>query len=360
MNHKIDRLTISFMNQIAMNCIECNLNYIPHLTKHNKPSKRCTACYEKQIIRESKRAPRTRNYKEERARHAETHYNEYKRRATKRSLPFTLSQAEFNIIVQQPCYYCTSKSDTEVVGIDRKDNARGYEHDNCVPCCEMCNMMKGIFHHDYFIYKSHTLSTGTLASPDFFLAWPKYYTRTQPVQYNAYKKESTQKRKLGFELTETQFAHLTRSPCYLCGFQRASGIGIDRVDNTIRSYTYDNCRPCCGPCNIMKNAYSLDEIRAKCASIATVHPQSHLIVKEQKPQGQIQTKWTALSLYYQLQAGIYEDFKHYNTHVIHANELESHIKTVKEAPKSEALPVLKIYLKTLNARRARLRNTNST
>lgn len=348
------------MNQIVMNCIECNLNYIPHLTKHNKPSKRCAACYEKQAAREATRAPRTRNYKEERARHSETHYNEYKRHAAKRGLIFTLIRDEFNALVQQPCYYCISKSDTEVVGIDRKDNARGYEHDNCVPCCEMCNMMKGVFHHDYFIYKSHILSTSTLAPPEFFVTWSEYYTRTQPVKYNSYKKEATEKRKLGFELDETQFAHLTRSPCYLCGFQRASGIGIDRVDNTIRSYTYTNCRPCCGPCNTMKNSYSLDEIHTKCAAIAAKHSQPHLIVKTQVPQKPQQTKWTALSLYYQLQAGAHNDFKLYNSQVLEDGELDNYIKIVKENVKSEALDVLRTYLKTLNARRARLRNTNST
>ena len=341
-------------------CVLCKTSFKVFNTLRGKPSKKCATCYEKQVVREAARPPRNRNYKEERAQNPETHYSEYKRHAAKRGLTFHLTQDEFNTLVQQPCYYCTSKSDTEVVGIDRKDNARGYELVNCMPCCEMCNMMKGVFHHDYFIYKSYLLSTSTLAPSEFFLAWSEYYTRTQPVQYNAYKKEATEKRKLGFELDETQFANLTRSPCYLCGFQRASGIGIDRVDNTIRSYTYDNCRSCCGPCNIMKNAYSLDEIRAKCTEISVVHPQPTLIVKQQAPQEQKQTKWTALSLYYQLQAGLYSDFKMYNSNVIETGEIETYIADVKRKHKTEVLEVLKTYLKTLNARRAHLRNTNSS
>ena len=28
------------------------------------------------------------------------------------------------------------------MGIDRKDNNKGYTNDNCVPCCGFCNKMK--------------------------------------------------------------------------------------------------------------------------------------------------------------------------------------------------------------------------
>jgi hypothetical protein len=218
--------------------------------------------------------------------------------------------------------------------------------------------MKGVFHHDYFIQKSHMLSTSTLAPPEFFAIWSQYYTRTQPIKYNVYKHEATEKRKLGFELSETQFAQLTRAPCYLCGFQRASGIGIDRVDNTIRSYTIDNCKPCCGPCNIMKNDYSLEQLREKCTAISSIHPSPPLIASNEtsSTSPKLQTKWTALSLYYQLQAGLYSDFKLYNSNVIESGELEQYIANVKQKEKHEVLELLKLYLKTLNARRARIRN----
>ena len=36
-------------------------------------------------------------------------------------------------------------------GIDRKDNAIGYEYDNCVTCCGRCNIMKNKWSHDEFI-----------------------------------------------------------------------------------------------------------------------------------------------------------------------------------------------------------------
>ena len=36
----------------------------------------------------------------------------------------------------------SSHPDFRYTGIDRVDNARGYEKDNVVPCCETCNTAK--------------------------------------------------------------------------------------------------------------------------------------------------------------------------------------------------------------------------
>lgn len=42
---------------------------------------------------------------------------------------------------QKPCTYCGGEIET--VGLDRVDNARGYERDNLAACCSMCNQIKG-------------------------------------------------------------------------------------------------------------------------------------------------------------------------------------------------------------------------
>ena len=36
-------------------------------------------------------------------------------------------------------------------GIDRKDNTRGYEPDNCLPCCGLCNRMKSALSYGDFM-----------------------------------------------------------------------------------------------------------------------------------------------------------------------------------------------------------------
>ena len=45
--------------------------------------------------------------------------------------------------------------------------------------------------------------------------------------------------------------------CYLCGLVDKNG--IDRFDN-IKGYLLENCRPCCGHCNLMKKDMTYDSI----------------------------------------------------------------------------------------------------
>lgn len=77
----------------------------------------------------------------------------YKAGATKRGLGFNLSKSEFRDIASQPCYYCGKEpsqsyspglynGDFVFSGVDRIDNDRGYDIDNCVPCCWTCNRAK--------------------------------------------------------------------------------------------------------------------------------------------------------------------------------------------------------------------------
>lgn len=64
----------------------------------------------------------------------------YKRGAASRNIGWNLSSEEFKTFWQLPCYYC---GDTiETIGIDRVDNEKPYQVDNCVSCCSICNYMK--------------------------------------------------------------------------------------------------------------------------------------------------------------------------------------------------------------------------
>ena len=82
-------------------------------------------------------------------------------------------------IASQPCYYCgeidkrnraTMNSykrncgvtltddviklyEVEINGIDRIDSLKGYEVENCVPCCGVCNRMKNSFTQKQFFEK---------------------------------------------------------------------------------------------------------------------------------------------------------------------------------------------------------------
>lgn len=79
-------------------------------------------------------------------------YCRYKKTAKRRNLEFTLTQEQFKNIVFKNCGYCgdapsnCQKSNTGgsfiYNGIDRIDNSKGYNYENCAPCCIKCNYMK--------------------------------------------------------------------------------------------------------------------------------------------------------------------------------------------------------------------------
>lgn len=67
-------------------------------------------------------------------------YQRYIERARERNGELGLTLEEFKIIINMPCVYCGFNDG--IVGLDRIDSANGYERDNIVPCCKMCNFMK--------------------------------------------------------------------------------------------------------------------------------------------------------------------------------------------------------------------------
>jgi 5-methylcytosine-specific restriction endonuclease McrA len=77
----------------------------------------------------------------------------YRRGAEERDLNWELDEITFDRLTAAPCHYCGRKpSNRKEVprhrgafvysGIDRVDNMRGYEPDNVVPCCRICNRAK--------------------------------------------------------------------------------------------------------------------------------------------------------------------------------------------------------------------------
>ena len=66
-------------------------------------------------------------------------YITYKSGAKRRGYDFNLTEEQFTAILNKPCMYCGS---TENIGVDRLDNSKGYDVDNCISCCSMCNMSK--------------------------------------------------------------------------------------------------------------------------------------------------------------------------------------------------------------------------
>lgn len=67
--------------------------------------------------------------------------------AKKRNIPYKLSDEQVVDLISKPCVYCGEQISQ---GIDRIDSMKGYEIDNCVPCCAVCNRMKNNYSLDFF------------------------------------------------------------------------------------------------------------------------------------------------------------------------------------------------------------------
>lgn len=105
-------------------------------------------------------------------------YTNHRNNAKQRGYAF-LDKKDWLLIVKQPCHYC-GEIDTRnratmatyqrkcgvtltpelietysvsINGVDRVDSSKGYEIENCVPCCSMCNRMKNGFEYKDFLSK---------------------------------------------------------------------------------------------------------------------------------------------------------------------------------------------------------------
>lgn len=91
-------------------------------------------------------------------------YGRYKREALQRGYDFDLTMEEFKSFIFEKCYYCdsepigkfyqkTNTKDINIIynGIDRLINENGYNKDNCVTCCKICNKMKMNLDESVFI-----------------------------------------------------------------------------------------------------------------------------------------------------------------------------------------------------------------
>lgn len=348
-------------------CVDCGNEFEKFLTKYNKESKRCIKCNESQKNQDAKRTNRERNYKKEYMKNKSVHYSHYIKRANKRNLLFELTFEEFSELVIKECYYCHHKVDTEVNGIDRINNSLGYTLENSVPCCEICNRMKHEYHPEYFIEKCKMIANSDTITSEFIKKWNQYYSNYLFICYTVYKKHAEEERKLEFKIEKSDWDKLTRTPCYLCGFRRIQGIGLDRVDNTIRAYTLENCKPCCGPCNIMKNELDYDIFIKKCKEITTIWKDTSILasiptfVQASRKDKKIKDvtprkKWTAKGLYYAIQSNTYKDILDINKDILTLDELEIEVLAIQQFESFDAAQeYLKTFLNKLNMRRKRNR-----
>jgi hypothetical protein len=264
--HNIIETLCLNINQL---CVNCGKNYEQFKTRYNKLSTICKECNNYSKLQDDKRSNRIRNYKNEHFRNMIVYYESYITSAIKRDHTMTLKFNDFKTMVLSECYYCHYIKEDEVNGIDRLNNSIGYEKDNCIPCCETCNMMKWSFHPLFFIELCKIISGFEMPSTDFYTKWKQYYI-SRPRCYSKYKKHAEVTRNLPFHITKEEWTNLIKQPCYLCGFQSDEGIGLDRVDSTKREYTLSNVKPCCYTCNIVKKDLTFEQLQEQSTLISCI------------------------------------------------------------------------------------------
>lgn len=66
----------------------------------------------------------------------------YKRAARHRGHTWTISGEEAREMFQAACAYCGQEATSQLSGIDRRDNDKGYDKENVLSCCWTCNRAK--------------------------------------------------------------------------------------------------------------------------------------------------------------------------------------------------------------------------
>jgi hypothetical protein len=191
-----------------------------------------------------------------------------------------------------------------------------------------------------------------MAPPAFFSTWNQYYTILRKKQFGTYIKDAAS-RNLTVEITQEQWERITRSPCYICGYQSAKGIGLDRMDNTVRAYTFTNSRACCTSCNSMKGEFSLQEFIDQCNIIVTKMLPSEPVAST--PAAPEERKhWKALGLYYAILSDSADGFLETYSDFYMQEEFDELCKLIKESTKEAGVKTLRTLLQTLKKRKYRL------
>lgn len=112
----------------------------------------CKSCHNKRGIK-NKAKPTSR-------------YSTYKSGSKYRGIEFNLTYEEFMTHWNNPCTYCGEE--VETIGLDRIKSEIGYQIDNVVSCCRVCNKAKGVLSQKDFIsmclkisekFKNHIVSS---------------------------------------------------------------------------------------------------------------------------------------------------------------------------------------------------------
>ena len=134
--------------------------------------------------------------------------------------------------------------------------------------CDDCGVVKNVgahtlFHRENSQYqKTGETLCGNCANKRMSGARNSQYKHGNS-RYCEYR-NNARRRGLEFNLSVSEFEHLTERECHYCGGfssewdTQSRGNGIDRKDSD-RGYLEENCVPCCSKCNFVKNSMAYND-----------------------------------------------------------------------------------------------------
>jgi hypothetical protein len=184
-------------------------------------------------------------------------YKVYMGVAKRKNLAFEITPEDYETTVKMVCYYCHETNEKGFNGLDRINQRLGYTIENCVSCCSQCNYMKGSMSKLAYIQRACHISTK--GNIPFWNA----FTNNMSVSFSSYMKRAVDKG-ISFNITIEEFNDCKSNPCYICGKVNTQEHtnGIDRINNDL-GYEIGNISSCCGACNTMKKAYTLESVLDK-------------------------------------------------------------------------------------------------
>ncbi len=166
-NHRFGKLIARFpverkKGRIYWNCVcDCGKEKIAKASNLLKGVTKSCGCLQIQHAKLfSKLQPKPRDLEE----HIRcTTIKQFIQKAKARNIAIALDESTIIELSNSNCYYCNSppsnayrirrKEASKFLyqGIDRLDHTKGYEPENVVPCCKLCNMAKHILNqHEFF------------------------------------------------------------------------------------------------------------------------------------------------------------------------------------------------------------------
>jgi len=97
--------------------------------------------------------------------------------------------------------------------------------------------------------------------------------RTPHMRFN-FAKKNAKKRDLTWSIEREKYLELIKLPCDYCfktpDSNTTTGVGLDRLNNDV-GYELANVVPCCGPCNVGRNAnFTPEEWKVAITAILTL------------------------------------------------------------------------------------------